>query len=121
VNLRPLPAALSAAITRLEREVAEADPSVAPLVIGELERIKTALLIHSMMPKPAPNGHAPQSPNLTGDEASAYLRMKRSRLDELRRKGKVRAMRSGKEYVYRREHLDELQASMTNGLTIIQG
>ncbi len=111
-DLRSLPAALSMVLARLEHELHEANPATAPLVIGELERIKTTLLLHCLTPERVASKE-PESPNLSGDEAARYLKMRRSHLDHLRRKGEVEAMLSGKQYVYRREHLDALQKKLS--------
>jgi hypothetical protein len=106
--------ALSVALSRLEEESIAADPSQGARLVGELERLKTAILLRSLAAVATPaEARGTQSPNLSGDEAAAYLRMKRSRLDELRRKGLVAAMRSGKGYVYRRHDLDLLQMRLT--------
>jgi hypothetical protein len=68
------------------------------------------LAIPLVADKPRPEHVARcESPYLSAQDAADYLCIKKSRLDHLRREGCVQAARSGKEYTYRREHLDQLR------------
>lgn len=55
---------------------------------------------------------APAGPNLEAHEAATYLRIKKSRLDALRRAGQLPAAKIGKAYTYRREDLDRLREKL---------
>jgi excisionase family DNA binding protein len=51
-------------------------------------------------------------PYLIAQEAADYLRIKRSRLDALRREGRVPATKLGKAFTYRRADLESLRESI---------
>ncbi len=64
----------------------------------------------------AANGHptdvTSQRPYLDAREAADYLRIKKSRLDALRRQGQVAATKLGKAFTYRRADLESLRESL---------
>ncbi len=60
---------------------------------------------------PGPTPATAAGPTLDGDEAAHYLRMKRSRLDALRRAGQIPALKHGKAFTYLRVDLDRFQAT----------
>jgi hypothetical protein len=54
----------------------------------------------------------PAGPNLEGPEAATYLRIKKSRLDALRRQRLLPAAKIGKAFTYRRDDLDRLREKL---------
>jgi DNA-binding transcriptional regulator YiaG len=59
-----------------------------------------------------PTDVTPQRPYLIAQEAADYLRIKKSRLDALRREGRVPATKLGKAFTYRRADLESLRESI---------
>lgn len=79
--------------------------AVAPVLLGRMLACE----------REAPQVVAPPAgPILGGHEAAAYLRIKKSRLDTLRRDRRIRAVRVGKDYTYMREDLDRLREDLAS-------
>jgi excisionase family DNA binding protein len=109
-ELRPVPsldalAALPELASSLPRDVVLTLHARAVRVVLALEG--------PLLAAAAENGKSPDvrppGPYLSGSEAADYLRIKKSRLDSLRREGRVPATKLGKAFSYRRTDLESLR------------
>jgi Helix-turn-helix domain len=91
----------------LPRDVILALHARAVGVVMALEAPLLALVANGL-----PTDVNPQRSYLIAQEAADYLRIKKSRLDALRRAGRVAAIKLGKAFTYRRADLESLRESI---------
>ena len=96
-----LPAAATALIAQLERIASQIDPTMAPTLLGELERIKAIGMRRMIAPIVAEARRA----LLTADEAAEFLNVPVSWVEESARTGRLASVKLGRYVRFRKEDL----------------